>query len=96
MDEFDCPACGSDDVRGERQPAGTITLTCQSCQTSWARVPKPSCPRCGKSDVEQYGRDDGVDDDPAAASANTRASGHGLRGRTFRCRKCHHTWGQAR
>ena len=66
MDGLDCPSCGSDDVRGEPNPGGTITLTCQSCQTSWARVPKPSCPRCGKSDVEEYGAQDWVYDDPAS------------------------------
>jgi hypothetical protein len=96
MDEFDCPTCGSDDVRGEREPGGTITLTCQSCQGSWARVPKPSCPRCGKSDVEEYGQDDWAYDDPAAGKADAGAPGRFLGGRTLRCRKCHHTWGQAR
>lgn len=83
MTEFDCPKCGSDDVRGERQAGGTITLTCQSCRASWARLPKTSCPRCGKGDVEEYGQEDSADDDPAG-------------GRTFRCRKCHNTWGEAR
>ena len=96
MDEFDCPTCGSDDVRGEREPGGAITLTCQSCHGSWARVPKPSCPRCGKSDVEEYGQDDWAYDDPAAGKADPGAPGHFLGGRTLRCRKCHHTWGQAR
>jgi hypothetical protein len=84
MTEFDCQKCGSDDVRGERQTGGTITLTCQSCRLSWARVPKASCPRCGKGDVEEYGQEDSTDDD--------RAGG----GRTFRCRKCHNTWTEPR
>jgi predicted RNA-binding Zn-ribbon protein involved in translation (DUF1610 family) len=88
MTEFDCPKCGSDDVRGERQAGGTITLTCQSCRLSWARVPKSSCPRCGKGDVEEYGQEDSADDDPVSAAW--------IGGRTFRCRKCHHTWGEAR
>jgi formate dehydrogenase maturation protein FdhE len=96
MDGLDCPSCGSDDVRGEPDPGGTITLTCQACQTRWARVPQSSCPRCGKSDVEEYGAQDWVYDDPAAAETDPAASGHSLGGRTFRCRRCHNTWGQAR
>ncbi|HLF41158.1 MAG TPA: hypothetical protein VI854_06745 [Acidimicrobiia bacterium] len=96
MDEFDCPTCGSDDVRGEREPGGTITLTCQACHSSWTRAPKPSCPRCGKSDVEEYGHEEWAYDDPASAKEDTEASGHYRAGRTFRCRKCHNTWGQAR
>jgi transposase-like protein len=96
MDEFDCPACGSDDVRGEREAGGTITLTCQACRGTWSRDPKPSCPRCGRSDVEEYGKDEWAYDDPAAAKEDPMATGHSLGGRTFRCRKCHNTWGQAR
>ena len=96
MDGLDCPSCGSDDVKGEPNPGGTIMLTCQSCQTTWARIPKPSCPRCGRGDVEEYGAQDWVYDDPAAAGGDPEASGHAQGGRTFRCRRCHHTWGQAR
>jgi transposase-like protein len=96
MDEFDCPTCGSDNVVGDRQPGGTITLTCQSCQGTWARVPKPSCPRCGKSDVEAYGHEDWAYDDPAGAKEDPGAAGHFVGGRSFRCRNCHNTWGQAR
>jgi hypothetical protein len=96
VDEFDCPTCGSDDVKGDRQPGGTIALTCQLCETTWARVPKPSCPRCGKSDVEAYGREDWAYDNPAEALDDPGASGHFVGGRTFRCRKCHHTWGESR
>ena len=96
MDGLDCPSCGSDDVRGEPNPGGTITLTCQSCQTRWDRVPKPSCPRCGKSDVEEYGAQDWEYDDPAAAKDDPAAPGHSRGGRTFRCRRCHNTWGQSR
>jgi transposase-like protein len=83
MSEFECPECGSDDVRGERQAGGKITLTCQSCGVSWARVPKASCPRCGRGDVEEYGQEDSAEDEAVG-------------GRTFRCRKCHNTWGEAR
>jgi hypothetical protein len=96
MDGLDCPSCGSDDVRGEKGPGGTITLTCQSCHGSWARVPKPSCPRCGKNDVEEYGAQAWAYDDPAAAEADPAAPGHAQGGRTFRCRRCHNTWGQSR
>jgi transposase-like protein len=94
MDGLDCPTCGSDDVRGEQNRGGTITLTCQSCQASWDRVPEPSCPRCGRSDVEEYGIQDRVDDDPAAANTDPAASGRSRGGRTFRCRRCHNTWGR--
>ena len=96
MDGLDCPSCGSDDVRGETDRGGTITLTCQSCQTSWDRVPKPSCPRCGRGDVEEYGVQDWEYDDPAAGKEDPEAPGHSRGGRTFRCRRCHNTWGQAR
>lgn len=84
-------------MRGDRPAAGgAITLTCQACGEGWDRVPKPSCPRCGKSDVEEYGRDDWAFDDPAAGRHDPAAAGHFLGGSTLRCRKCHHTWGQAR
>lgn len=96
MSEFDCPACGSDDVRGERHPSGTISLTCQSCETSWARVPKPSCPRCGRGDVEEYGGNERASNDPGPGQAHPEASGRHRGGGTFRCRRCHHTWGQVR
>lgn len=96
MAGLNCPSCSSDDVRGERSPGGAITLTCQSCQTSWGRVPKPSCPRCGKGDVEEYGAQDWEYDDPAAGKENPDAQGRSRGGRTFRCRRCHNTWGQAR
>ena len=79
MDGLDCPSCGSDDVKGERSPGGTITLTCQSCQTSWGRVPKPSCPRCGKSDVEEYGAQEWEYDDPAAGKEDPEAPARGVR-----------------
>lgn len=96
MDGLDCPSCGSDDVMGERGSGGTITLTCQSCQTTWDRVPKPSCPKCGRSDVEEYGAQAWAYDDPTAAEGNPAAAQHPEGGRTFRCRGCHNTWGQAR
>jgi transposase len=94
VDEFTCPSCASDDVRGERS-GGVILLTCQACQTTWPRVPKPSCVRCASSDVEEYGREEWVYDDPAADTKDPAASGTFAAGRTFRCRKCHHTWGSA-
>ena len=96
MDGLDCPSCGSDDVSGASNSGGTITLTCQSCQTSWDRVPQQSCPRCGRGDIEEYGAQDWVYDDPAAGRDDPGAPGHSQGGRTFRCRRCNHTWGQAR
>ena len=92
MDEFSCPQCTSEDVRGERQNSGVILLTCQACQTSWPRVPKSSCARCGSSDVEEYGREEWVYDDPTADNTAPGAAVTFSGGRTFRCRKCHHTW----
>jgi hypothetical protein len=95
VDEFTCPSCTSDDVRGERQSSGEILLTCQACQTTWPRVPKASCQRCGSSNVEEYGREEWTYDDPAAAKTDPGASGSFTQGRTYRCRKCHHTWSSA-
>jgi hypothetical protein len=58
------------------------------------------CPSCGsddvRGDVEEYGVQDWVYDDPAAAKDDPEAPGHSRGGRTFRCRRCHNTWGQAR
>ena len=50
----------------------------------------------GRGDVEEYGPQDWVYDDPAEASDDREAPGHSRGGRTFRCRRCHNTWGQAR
>ncbi|MGH9024343.1 MAG: hypothetical protein ACRDV9_14835 [Acidimicrobiia bacterium] len=94
MGEFDCSKCGSDHVKGERQPDGTIVLNCESCQTTWARVPKSSCPRCGKGDVEEYGQGDSPYENAAAAKEDPAVSRVHVEWRTFRCRKCHYTWGR--
>ncbi|MGH9283018.1 MAG: hypothetical protein ACRD0S_08775 [Acidimicrobiales bacterium] len=92
MDEFACPQCQSEDVRGERQSGGVILLTCQACQTTWPRVPKPSCPRCGSGDVEGYGQETWSQDD-ATESGKAEGTWSHAQGRSMRCRKCHHTWG---
>jgi hypothetical protein len=93
VDEFACPSCASEDVRGAPQGGGVILLTCQACQTTWPRVPKPSCVRCGSSDVEEYGREGWTFDDPAADKTDPGAAVTFSAGRTFRCRKCRHNWG---
>ena len=93
MDEFACPTCASDDVRGERQSSGVILLTCQACQGTWPRVPKPSCPRCGSGDVEGYGKEAWTFDDTSEAGGDPEGEWSHAQGRTLRCRKCHHTWG---
>ncbi|MGH8991252.1 MAG: hypothetical protein ACRDZ7_06980 [Acidimicrobiia bacterium] len=95
MDEFTCPKCQSEDVRGERRSGGVILLTCQACQASWPRVPKPSCPRCGTGDVEGYGQEAWTyDGDPGEeAGAEPDGSWSHAQVRALRCRKCGNTWG---
>ena len=45
--------------------------------------------------MEEYGHEDWAYDDPAAAKDDPAAPWSYVERRTFRCRKCHNTWGQA-
>ena len=47
-----CPSCATDDdLRGEPVGDGTLRLTCDACQVTWTRDPRPTCPRCGGDDL---------------------------------------------
>ena len=51
MSELVCPACGSEELLGERS-GELIHITCEDCGTEWDRDPSPRCDRCGGSDLE--------------------------------------------
>ena len=47
-----CPSCGeSEALRGSRQE-DEILLQCDSCGHTWSRDLKPSCRRCGGTDMQ--------------------------------------------
>jgi hypothetical protein len=51
--EIVCDACGSDDhLRGNPVDGGLIELTCDACEITWTRDPRPRCSRCGGDDME--------------------------------------------
>ncbi len=48
-----CDACGSDEhLSGEPTDDGMISLTCDACQITWNRDPRPRCTVCGGDDME--------------------------------------------
>ena len=50
--EIVCPRCGADDdLRGAPTEDGRIRLTCDACEVSWVRDPRPTCPQCGGDDL---------------------------------------------
>ena len=51
MDDLVCPACGSEELVGERA-GDLIHITCEDCATAWDRDPSPRCPTCGGDDLE--------------------------------------------
>ena len=53
-----CPVCAEDEeLRGERDADGAITLTCESCGATWERDLTPVCRLCGSDDLEAYRTD---------------------------------------
>lgn len=51
--EIVCDACGSDEhLRGAPTDDGLIELTCDACDVTWTRNPKPHCVRCDGDDME--------------------------------------------
>jgi hypothetical protein len=47
-----CPVCGEDeDLTGQRD-GEAIVLTCGGCGHRWDRATRPTCRRCGSTDVE--------------------------------------------
>ena len=50
--EIVCPQCASDDdLRGVPLGDGLIELTCEACELTWTRDPRPACPTCGSTRV---------------------------------------------
>lgn len=82
MVEIECATCGTDEhLRGERQPDDTILLTCEQCGTCWVRDPRPSCPKCGGTEMEAA---------PKVIVEKSRGSQMSIQGiqREFLCRAC--------
>ena len=47
-----CPRCeADDDLRGEPTDDGRIRLTCDACNVTWERDPRPRCASCGGDDL---------------------------------------------
>ncbi len=46
-----CPRCGEDENLDGRPVGETIVINCGSCSLEWARDPRPSCDRCGGTDL---------------------------------------------
>jgi len=82
MVEIVCPTCGVDDhLRGTRRDDDTIELTCEQCGTTWVRDPRPTCPKCGGTDMEAA---------PRVILEKSRGSQMSIQGiqREFLCRAC--------
>ena len=48
-----CPSCGeSDNLRGSRHDE-SIHLVCETCDARWERSLRPTCPKCGSSDMQE-------------------------------------------
>ncbi len=48
-----CPRCGEEDDLDGRPDGETIVITCGRCALEWARDPRPSCERCGSTDLHR-------------------------------------------
>jgi ssDNA-binding Zn-finger/Zn-ribbon topoisomerase 1 len=80
--EIVCPQCGSDDdLRGRPLGDGLIELTCDACELTWTRDPRPRCPTCGSHDVEAA---------PKLIVERSRGTQMSIQGvhREFLCRTC--------
>lgn len=52
MTEITCPTCGEQErLQGNRQPDGTIQITCEPCGASWDRDTRPRCRLCGSEEL---------------------------------------------
>ncbi|MDJ0767842.1 MAG: hypothetical protein QNJ12_03575 [Ilumatobacter sp.] len=77
-----CPRCGTDDdLRGTRRDDDLIELTCEACDVSWTRDPRPTCPACGGHDMEAS---------PQLIVEKSRGTQMSIQGvhREFLCRDC--------
>jgi hypothetical protein len=82
MVDIECATCGTDEyLRGDRLPDDTIRLTCEQCGASWVRDPRPSCPKCGGTEMEAA---------PRVIVEKSRGSQMSIQGvqREFLCRVC--------
>ena len=80
--EILCSGCGSDDhLHGRPLDDGLIELTCDTCQVTWTRDPRPSCPICGGYDMEAI---------PQVIIEKSRGTQMSIQGvhREFACRDC--------
>lgn len=76
-----CPSCDEDDrLVGERQPDGSVAITCEVCGTSWERT-EGRCGLCGSDDLEYT---------PKALWEKGRGDQHTPAGRidAYRCYAC--------
>jgi DNA-directed RNA polymerase subunit RPC12/RpoP len=82
MVEITCATCGTDEhLTGTRLPDDTIELHCEQCGAAWIRDPRPSCPKCGGTDMEAS---------PRVILEKSRGSQMSIQGiqREFLCREC--------
>ena len=80
--EIVCPECGlDDDLIGTPTDDDLIQLTCEACDVSWIRNPKPHCERCGGDEMEAA---------PKVILEKSRGSQMSIQGiqREFLCRVC--------
>ena len=80
--EIVCPQCASDaHLRGAPLGDGLIELTCEACELTWTRDPRPACPTCGSHDVEAA---------PKLIVERSRGTQMSIQGvhREFLCRDC--------
>ena len=80
--EIVCSSCGTDEhLRGSPTDDGLIELTCDACQITFTRDPRPSCAKCGGFDMEAM---------PQVIVEKSRGTQMSIQGvhREFMCRVC--------
>ena len=80
--EIVCSSCGTDEhLRGTPMDDGLIELTCDDCQITFTRDPRPSCAKCGGFDMEAM---------PQVIVEKSRGTQMSIQGvhREFMCRVC--------
>lgn len=87
-----CPACGSDDLGGERTHEGTIRVTCLPCGHMWDRTPRPGCPRCASRDVEVFVERRWISTDGSWHPRPGPGDLESVQVEVGTCRACRHTW----
>ena len=80
--EIVCTVCGTDDhLRGTPGDDGLIELTCDACNVTFTRDPRPQCPKCGGYEMDAA---------PKVIVEKSRGSQMSIQGihREFLCREC--------